>query len=74
MKITNKNEKEEVELRYVSHGQCFLSGVNTCMRVDVTRGKMLGYVNLSTGKVYYSKADEKVVPVEVEGVVDHAQA
>jgi len=74
MKIKDEREKESLELRCFLPGRCFILDQDYCMRLNVTRGENLGYVVLTTGKVYYTGANAKVVPVEIKGVISNANA
>lgn len=74
MQITNKNVQEGVEIQHLRPGQCFSSGASVYMRLDILRGEKFGYVDLATGEVFYSEATGKIIPVRVEGIVDHASA
>ena len=74
MKIKIEGEPESVELRCFLPARCFILNQDYCMRLDVTRGEKLGYVVLTTGKVYYTGANVMVTPVEIEGVILNANA
>jgi len=74
MKIKDEREKESLELRCFLPARCFILNQEYCMRLDATRGAKLGYVVLTTGKVYYTGANVMVTPVEIEGVILNANA